>query len=553
MAIRAWIREIAGGPPPKTGRVRLKSEAGRREASLRGAVVRKALGVLKDHHEFEPYDDDHPYVRLLDQPNALDVAYDLWAYSTLFLKLTGEAHWWLMRHQVTRIPVEVWVIPTHWMRLLTDSEGRPLAYEVQSPWGRMADVPFGDVVSFRDHSPLNRYEGHSVSQAIGEWIDSYESLIRFRLAVWKNGAVPSFHIALGGSYQDPDEAFLSRFYARWFQRFQGEDRSGLPVITGPDVEIRGLDGHRPADALAASDASEEHIRDQTLAAYEVPKAAVGLVEGMTYGSVEGVRYQFREFSVNSLLSYMGQVITHKVQRPTPGWEDGVTFWDKRLPDDPDYLLRKQDQHLRNGVMSVNEARTEDGREPWPYGGDDPSVQSTGSAQVGWYTGKKPEELDLNQAQRLEQGKEGGGTPGVTAGPDGGAGGVAADDRAAGDGVPAGRGPPAHEEEEEKQLPGAVLRWHRTPDGGLEARGRHRWYIERGRDARGQPTGYALHLNGAPHDQARAVGLLKQIAEEHEGRADEHTVVRQALGAGSGAGGGYLIPQEHGYNGNGRRR
>ncbi len=229
-------------------------------------------------------------------------------------------------------------------------------------------------MSFYEHSPLNpHYEGYGVSQAISEWLDCYESLIRMRLAVFKNGAVPAFHVQLGEAYMDPDEQFLSRFYGKWFSKFQGEDNSGKPLITGADVEVKSIEGHRPADALAASNQSEEQIRDQTLAALGVPKAIVGLTDDMTYGSVEASKDAFREFSCNAELTYTGQVITHKVIRPTPNCANGILFWEDRLAGDPDYRLREQDQDLKTGVKSVNEVRGERGYEPWPFGGDNPMV------------------------------------------------------------------------------------------------------------------------------------------------------------------------------------
>ncbi len=383
VAINAWIREIAGGEGPMIGSVRKRTG---------NKAVRKSLGGPKSHQEFEPYDEDHPLVRLFSNPNGPDVAYDLWANHTLFKKLTGEAHWWLMRNRLD-VPVEAWVIPTHWMQLETDRDGQPASYLVQSPWGTQIHVPYDEVVSFYEHSPLNRFEGAAVSQAIAEWIDSYESMIRMRLAVWKNGAVPSFHVALGEAYMDPDEQFLARFYSKWFARFQGENNSGLPIITGADVEIKALEGHRPADALAASNDTEEHIRNQVLAAYGVPKAVVGLTDSMTYGSVESSKDAFREFSVNAELVYTGQVLTEKVVRVTPGCEKGILYWNDRMAGDPDYRLREQAHKIANGIMTVNEARAENGQEAYPHGGNDPMVNGV---VMSWQTGQH-EEAPLEQA------------------------------------------------------------------------------------------------------------------------------------------------------------
>lgn len=211
-------------------------------------------------------------MQTFQKPNHWDVAYDLWAYTVLFYTLTGEAHWWVMRNR-WGVPLEIWVIPTHWMRLVNYSNGEPAHYIVQSPWGIAQNIPYDEVVNFYWHSPLNRFEGYAVSLAISEWIDAYEASVRAQLAQYKNGAIPNFHVQLSDVYGDPDEAFLRRFYGKWFQRFQGEDRTNLPLITGSGVEVKPL-SISPVDMNYI--ATDDNFRDKILAAYGVNKMIAGI-------------------------------------------------------------------------------------------------------------------------------------------------------------------------------------------------------------------------------------------------------------------------------------
>ncbi len=403
VAITAWMREIAGGEAPQLGKLKKKQDAKKR-------AIRKALGGPKAHQEFEPYDDDHPLVRVFSNPNGPDVAYDLWAYHTLFKKLTGVSLWWVMRNALG-VPVEIWVIPSHWAQLVVGDDSMPKWWWVQSPWGHEKFIPYEEVVAFYEHSPLSRYEGFAVTQAIAEWLDSYDSMTRMRLAVWKNGAVPAIHIKLGEAYADPDEQFLARFYSKWFSRFGGENNSGRPLITGSDVEVSGVEGHRPADALAASNDTEEHIRDQTLASFSVPKAIVGLTDGMTWGSVEASQDAFRTYAVNAEMTYTGQVLTEKVVKSTPHCEDGICFWNDRRTGDPQFKMQKQNQDLSTGVRSVNECRAEDGLEPWEFGGDNPT---SGGQPTNWFDGKSEQE-PLEAAFHRERERAMGGTSGASGG------------------------------------------------------------------------------------------------------------------------------------------
>jgi hypothetical protein len=400
-AVKAWINEVAGGAPINLGTV-TKADAVHK-------VRRKALSGPKEHEEFHPYEHDHPLQKLFRRPNLRDVAFDLWAYHVLFKKLTGQAHWWVMRND-WNVPVELWVIPTHWMRLVTDSSGMADHYAVQSPWGHQVDVPFDQVVSFYDHSPLNRYEGFAVSQAIGEWIDCYEAKTRMQLAVFKNGGIPAFHVRLGESYTDPDEAFMSRFYAKWFARFQGEDNSGKPLITGPDVEMKAIEGHRPADALFAGIQAEEALRDMVLAAYGVNKGVLG-IDPTTDTSAYAPQRAFARYQVNPELKYTGEVVQEFVVKPTEGCEDGVAFFDDRVANDIEFEERKLEWDIENGLRTRNEGRGERGLPPYPLGGDNPFV---GDTEMPWV---------VDEGQPLQQsfGGFGGGRtpqlPGPTQGPE----------------------------------------------------------------------------------------------------------------------------------------
>lgn len=391
VAIRAWMQEIAGGQPPNLGRI-----TGRKPASKRGRPRTKALGGPQEHEEFEPYPPDHPLQRLFANPNGPDVAYDLWAFHTLFLKLTGSAHWWILKNQF-QVPVEIWVIPTQWMRLETGRDGGPVSWYVQSPWGPALRIPYGDVVSFYEHSPLNRFEGYAVNQAIAEWLDTYDSLVRTRLATFKNGAVPAFHVLLGEGTADPDEAMLNRYYAKWFARFQGENRVGQPLITGPGMEVKPL-GMAPTEM--GFEASEDQLRDMTLTAYGVPRAVIGL-DPLNDTSAYAPQRQFCRFSINPALTYMGQVLTEKIVKPVD--PEGVCYWDSRVVDDPAQLLNEVAARRAGFSITPNEERTLFGAAPYDYGGDDPVLPD--GTVLPWATGKSPDpDLDSAMDRLLGRGR-----------------------------------------------------------------------------------------------------------------------------------------------------
>lgn len=541
VCIRAWQREVAGGEAPKLGTltpketeekktiVKCKSlgydwRATRHElhkAACKQAAIRrrarnphnKAAGGPQEHEEFTAWEYDHPIVRLFDTPNNLDCASELWGYSVLFYLLTGELYWWVIRN-THGVPVEIWPIPSQWIvQKSVGRDGVPQEYIVQNPWGQMQRIPYDDVLPFYDLSPLNRYEGLSVNQMISEWVDAYETQLRSRLAQNLNGGIPAFHVALSDEYVDPDEAMLNRYYAKWFARFQGPDNAGKPLITGPGVEVKAL-GISPVDMDYVN--SENQFRDMILAAYGVPKTIIGMSESMTYGSVLASQQQFCRFSINPFLGMMGQRITHGLIRRTPNCDQGVCFWDDRVLDDPENQ-RAEETHLWDkGAIAPDELRNRHGMEPWPFGGDDPWINQV---QMPWATGAKMgDELDLDESMgRADRGQM-----------------ELAPVESLEEDQPLIIDNDEKAVEEPISKPDCKLRWFRTRDGDLEARGTSgKWYIERKRRKDGK-VGYILHHDDSEHDASLAVGLLKDLAEKEEVKA---------LGESSGASGGYAVPIE----------
>lgn len=478
----------------------------------------KALGGPREHEEFEAWDDDNPIVKLFHRGNVLHIGYDIWAYSTLFWLLTGELYWWVMRNEYG-VPVEIWVIPTHWMRLVTGRDGLPEAYAIQSPWGTLQYAPYDDVLPFYDHSPLSYYEGWGVTLMIAEWIDAYETMLRSRLAQNLNGGIPAFHVALSDEYVDPDEAMLNRYYSKWFSRFQGPENAGKPLITGPGVEVKAL-SISPVDMDYV--ATENQFRDMILSALGVPKGVVGL-EPPSDTSAYAPQRAFLRFAVQPWLGMLSQRITHGLIRRTPNCDRGVCYWDDRVLDDPEQVSRERQGMFDRGMLTPNEGRTAEGYEPFPHGGDDPVLNQQ---IVPWGTGQQSQDnQDLEQSMdRAKRGQ-------IELNP-------RADQK---DTHPARAEDQFHQGEDafdqaDEQEPliidkdeeapisaDPLLRWHRTKDGHFEAAGNSgRWYLERTKQ------GYKLHRDGTQFDESRAVGLLKELAEKEEQKVAPQSIAAKSL-------------------------
>jgi 2'-5' RNA ligase/phage portal protein BeeE len=348
-----------------------------------GEYRSKALSVIKPHEELEPLEADHHLRRLLENPNKYDTTFDLFYEAQMFDELCGVDYIWMVPNDFG-VPCELWVIPSHWVWPKTGGGQyvdvyNPHAdeliqyYEVR-PWGGMGSagilyLPPDQVLCTRWKSPINKIDGYSKLAAGARWIDSEESITNSRWSQFQNVARPEFWVELGPGYEDPDDDRISRIEAKFASKIQGEFNYGKPVITPPGAKITPL-SFNPAEMAYVG--SEEQIRDMILSLFAVPKAAVGIAEGMTYGSVLAVLATLCSQCLNPRLLMRGQALTkHLGSRwSTPG--RSVRIWyDDCVPADPAQVNADLQADERFLAVTPNEVRALRGRKPYEYGGDDP--------------------------------------------------------------------------------------------------------------------------------------------------------------------------------------
>ncbi len=348
----------------------------------------KALGsVVKPHEDLEPLPASHLLRRLIVNPNPIDTTFDLLYELDMFLELVGTAYIWVVPND-WGVPCELWIIPSHWVwprtgnksHLDSDPDAERLIdyYEIR-PWGGMGSAgilkfPVDEVIQIGWKSPINKIDGYSKLQATANWIDVEESIGKSRWSQFMNQALPSCFIEVPEGFDDPDDNKIARIEAKFMSKLQGEFNVGRPFIGPAGVKISPL-SFNPEQMMYV--ASEEQIRDMILSTFGVPKTAVGISEGMTYGGNLAALQQFAMWSINPRLAMLGAKLTKLL---APKFQEGEIiriWWDDCTPPDPAQINADVAQDIAGQAISPNEIRAIRGRQAWANGGDDPMVQGPG--------------------------------------------------------------------------------------------------------------------------------------------------------------------------------
>jgi phage portal protein BeeE len=367
------------------------------------AARRKALlSDLQEHEELEPLDKTHPLVDLLHRPNPHDSPWEFYWELYMFLHLAGSAFIWLVPGKDGREsdgslkpnfrPVEMWIIPSHWMwprsygkKNIDWYEMRP--FEVGYATGPIRFEP-EEIIYIRDPNPQSKLSPYSPLAAGAEWIDTEESIETSRYFSFKNGAWPGIGIELGEQYDDPDDAVLDRMQAKFMARLQGEMNVDKPFIVPPGAKLVPLT-ITPREMIYKE--SADGVRDQILSLYGISKTVIGFTDDVNFASAKSSRANFFDVSVNPHYSKVGQSLTAKL---APRFEeDARIWWPDRAPDDPAQLTIDLQTDYNMGAITINEVRAVRGREPYPHGGDDPML-NIGTAPQPWVSGDSLEEMPL---------------------------------------------------------------------------------------------------------------------------------------------------------------
>lgn len=360
----------------------------------------KSAHAVRPHEQLEPLGPGHPLERLFDCPNQWDHQGigEILAELEMFLCLCGDAYLWVVPHERTGYPEELFVIPSQWVYgpyIDTSKDDGLSYYEIRPIIGRgLLRIPHEEIIHFKEKSPIHKLVGWSPAQAISEWVDSLDSVMVARFFMMKNGVFPMGAVELSPNYFDPDDEDLDRIRAKLFARLQGETKYGMPLVLPPGATYNPL--VISPDEMAFEQ-SAESLRDWILASLQVPKEIVGIQDAGSEIAMYGPLVQFCRpirFRLNKIAAVLTRMLASR-------YDPSIRIWfEDPTPESPEAQRAKWQGLYAMGACTPNEIRADYGLGAWP-GGDNPLLPS------GTLPYPLAKEEDLSYLDELAPGKGGG--------------------------------------------------------------------------------------------------------------------------------------------------
>jgi HK97 family phage portal protein len=302
---------------------------------------------------------DHPLLTLLEQVNPEQNAFDLWELTTLSLEVLGVAYW-LLEPGPLGVPVGIWPLPAHQVTPVRAPDSPRLvdAYVFRSA-GREESFSPERIIAFRYPDPRAPYTaGLSPLRACFEQARLLGDLTSFRREKFENHAIPD---ALVCPEQVLGEEERDRLETQWNQRLR-RGGAGRVVVTESAVRVQLLE-HSMGDLAALADLRA--TREDVCNAFHVPLAF--LTSETNLANLQAAQEQHARQALLPRLRRRDEKLNEQL---LPLYDPSGRLF--LASDDPvaanrEQDLRERELELKYGVRTINEARSEQGLPPVPWG------------------------------------------------------------------------------------------------------------------------------------------------------------------------------------------
>jgi len=300
---------------------------------------------------------DHPVLDLFQNVNKFRNRYDLWEETGLFLELTGNCYWWVIKNQKLGIPEEMWILPSQNVEIVADREKfiRGYAYRKGT---NVLFFPESDVIHFRYPNPADMFYGMSPLVSCYSNVVMSDKIKDFEINLMQNQARPEGYLRTEGQLND---VIYERLKDKWESRYGGERKAGKTLILESGLEYQPIT-FPPKDLgnLSMLKLSREEIAN----AFGVPISKL-TTEAVNLANAQVGEAQYQRDTILPKLTRIEEKLNEKL---LPLYDENLVFaYDSPVPTDKSFELSEMQFRLGSYVSPVNEIREELGMDPVDWG------------------------------------------------------------------------------------------------------------------------------------------------------------------------------------------
>lgn len=303
----------------------------------------------------EEVTDRNDLMDLLHRVNGTMTKANLFKSTSAYLDLTGNAFWYLARDKSKKI-AEIWPLRPDYVELVKNELGLVIGYKLRTGNKGGADLPFTDVIHFKEFDPLDTSIGKGVIESARDSITMDNAARVYNRAFFENGAIPDYVFELDAD-STMDEGEMEAFKEAWNSEYGTPGRAHKTGVLQGGMKLRELQrSQKEMDFIE----TRRFNRDEILAMFRVPRTVLGITDDVNRSNAETTNYVF---ALRAIKPRMQMIIDTLNEFLVPEYGDDL-FLDFVSPV-PDDLTTKGNYYVQghNKWLSTNDIRRLEGLPP----------------------------------------------------------------------------------------------------------------------------------------------------------------------------------------------
>lgn len=323
------------------------------------AVRLKLMHKMADGDEEEVY--SHEVLDLLDDPNMVITAKQLWNLYYSYLNLTGEAYILKLDQKgnpltdKTKLPSALFPLPSHLCEFHIGERDWNESYVMFNG----EKYPISAILRDINPDPENIYQGMSIVRKASLTVDTDIQMKRWNNKLFKNGARPGVVVEVPDQLKD--DAY-NRLKQQFDEQYRGVGNAFNRVILEGGAKMSPfMMTTQDLDFLE----SKRFTRDEILAMFKVSGSNLGITEDVNRANAEAQDYAYAKRCIKPRLEQFIDFMNKRLLRPIYGGEYVLSYEDP-VPENAEMRLQEAQAGV-NSWLTIDEVRDMYGREALPNG------------------------------------------------------------------------------------------------------------------------------------------------------------------------------------------
>lgn len=284
-----------------------------------------------------------PYVDLLRNVNDFTNSFDLKKLTSLYLDLTGDCYWALIRNRLG-VPVNIWVLPSEYTKPIPDNDIWIKGYKYKRGTTEII-YPKEDVVHFRYPTPLSPFIGMAPIAAVLDAWNLRQYMFNYETQTFKTGGNPKMIMLTKGNVTKAEGDMLKN-------KYKNTEEGGIAVMGGQDFEF-----FQPQSFTARDMGYREGIaltRDEIAAAYHVPKSML-TADDVNLATATAQKFFLAEYATSPSVVQIDQKMNEQLSPQFS--EQTFVLFDDPVPENREEMREDRKVNIELGITSREEERT----------------------------------------------------------------------------------------------------------------------------------------------------------------------------------------------------